>query len=1187
MKKRWGLLSTMLIGLFGLSMVFSTAFASWSTGASETPMLDIVSTTTQVTDATDHVTAHKAVAKIGTTYYTSIERAVADANSTSSGTTIYVIPGTNPTIKKSFTMNSNVTLILPYSGDTYYTKPVYTTSIGITMPDDSTNMKLKVTVASGVTITCSGKIIVGGTIVSGNGGGKYSGNTYGPFAQLTMSDNSKIICNSGAEFTVYGYVTEATKHSGDYADDEVLTSWPQITLNSGSKVSAPFAIHDYRGGSITSGLYSDRNSKHTMFFNEYEIMNIHPLMNFAYGSQLLVSTWMSASSTPYGAENIKLIGNSSSYFFEMKSGSVLNFKYNYSANEATDYGNRYKNFMDIRLHGDFAVNSMTLSVAGTSMATSAYRFAIGYSFHLRFYGGTTSINNMAKMMAGSKIYVASDATLKLGDLAIYRSYVDSSSNGHTSYPSAAPAPVFENNGIVEATNLAGVVTSKTAAATLKVTSSTSITCYEHLSSSGSSFFTSVTYTTLVETLSVYLVEDGKVSSSLSDIGTGTYHSYEDSSSKVGWFTENGVLSYNTNGSSDSYSSKNITIGASGYLLTSSDLSNTPSRLHYTFDGWYLDAALTKKAMAGTAVFASIVLNAKWTPVNYSITYSCPNFYNGDPVGEAIIYDSRNPSSFNIETPAASLYPATCGENIFDGWYTDSGFTNKVSAISGSMLSSMSSPYNLTLYGRWYSSDTETYVITFSNDNTDEGCTCVESQEVISTAVDTFVAPDLSGKNGDQEYQKYFEGWYLDSNWLTKYTSPSQITGSMTLYAHWTNKCAVTIVWPGNTFVNLTLYVPKNFSFTIPNASSYGVTIPTGYQAAWDISGGPLDGETHYQGERITLTDDWGQNITVSGRQEKKTLQLTITCGSNETIEYKVTRSSSVVASGTVAANSSAKVNVQLGDLVSLTIKPSSNYSAGTVSNTKGCSGTLSSGYTINGENPSITVANATSSGGGSCVLPNTLVTMADGSRRPIKEIQPGDMLRVFDHETGQLVVSPAIFNESEEATWQNVIYLEFANGTKIGVISEHGFFDMDTRRYEYIHEDNFENFVGHSFYTEEGEKTRLIKAYMKQEWTECYSVPSYYHIDLFTEGLLSMPGGAEGFFNIFEYGEDVRYDQEAYQRDIETYGLCDYEEFAAFGISQEMFDAYAGKYIKIALGKGVLTEEQLAYLVERYGHYAE
>ena len=222
-----------------------------------------------------------------------------------------------------------------------------------------------------------------------------------------------------------------------------------------------------------------------------------------------------------------------------------------------------------------------------------------------------------------------------------------------------------------------------------------------------------------------------------------------------------------------------------------------------------------------------------------------------------------------------------------------------------------------------------------------------------------------------------------------------------------------------------------------------------------------------------------------------------------------------------------------------------------------------------------------------CLLPNTLVTMADGTYKEIQYLVPGDMVIVFNHETGKLDIAPVTFNEYEDEQWFNVIHLVFDNGSNIGVISEHGFFDLDTMKYEYIDESNYQDFIGHRFYTIDGTPTTLIDVYVEKEYTMCYSLPSYYHLNLFTEDILSMPGGIKGLFNIFEYSETLQYDQELMEQDINTYGLFTIEEFESLGVTEEMFNAYAGKYLKVALGKGILTEEYLMYLIERYGKYTE
>ena len=142
-------------------------------------------------------------------------------------------------------------------------------------------------------------------------------------------------------------------------------------------------------------------------------------------------------------------------------------------------------------------------------------------------------------------------------------------------------------------------------------------------------------------------------------------------------------------------------------------------------------------------------------------------------------------------------------------------------------------------------------------------------------------------------------------------------------------------------------------------------------------------------------------------------------------------------------------------------------------------------------------------------------------------------------------------------------------------------------RYEYIDETNYQNFIGHRFYRMDGSTTTLINAYVEEEYTMCYSFPTYYHLNFFTDDILSMPGGIAGLFNIFEYADNLQYNQDKMIEDINTYGLFTVEEFAPYGVTEEMFYAYGGQYLKVALGKGILTEEYLMYLIERYGKYTD
>jgi hypothetical protein len=110
---------------------------------------------------------------------------------------------------------------------------------------------------------------------------------------------------------------------------------------------------------------------------------------------------------------------------------------------------------------------------------------------------------------------------------------------------------------------------------------------------------------------------------------------------------------------------------------------------------------------------------------------------------------------------------------------------------------------------------------------------------------------------------------------------------------------------------------------------------------------------------------------------------------------------------------------------------------------------------------------------------------------------------------------------------------------------------------------------------------------IQDEYTNAWSPVTFGHYCYYANGLLSMPGGIGGMFNIFEVNaETMKYDEVQMRSDIEQYGLFDYEEFAElFPISEKAFEAFNGKYLKIAIGKGLIKEEDVQMLIERYAEF--
>ncbi len=220
----------------------------------------------------------------------------------------------------------------------------------------------------------------------------------------------------------------------------------------------------------------------------------------------------------------------------------------------------------------------------------------------------------------------------------------------------------------------------------------------------------------------------------------------------------------------------------------------------------------------------------------------------------------------------------------------------------------------------------------------------------------------------------------------------------------------------------------------------------------------------------------------------------------------------------------------------------------------------------------------------SCIAAGTLITLADGSVKPVEELTMDDVLLVYDHESGRFVEAGIIFIEDDGWMEYSIINLKFSNGTLTRLIYEHALFDMTLGRYVYITESNCTDFIGHEFAMADGDgftAVTLDEAYVTVEYTGCYSLVTVYHLNYLIDGMLSIPGGIDGIFNMFEYDSDLNYDAEQMKADIEKYGLYTYEDFAEY-IPEEVYNMFQAQYFKIAVGKGHITFEQIIGYIEHY-----
>ena len=226
---------------------------------------------------------------------------------------------------------------------------------------------------------------------------------------------------------------------------------------------------------------------------------------------------------------------------------------------------------------------------------------------------------------------------------------------------------------------------------------------------------------------------------------------------------------------------------------------------------------------------------------------------------------------------------------------------------------------------------------------------------------------------------------------------------------------------------------------------------------------------------------------------------------------------------------------------------------------------------------------------GGCVTPDTLVTLSDGTQVRVDELTGKEELLVWNHETGKLDKVPVayIVNHNGEVSNNEVIHLNFSNGKTVKIIDEHVFFDATLCKYVAIDTDNVESFIGHNFAALSAdsntvEKVELVSVEREVAETAIYEVVSYKHLTCFTDGILSTSAYLDPLLNVFDIdSETLTYSAESVQKDIETYGLYTYADFEGL-ISEEAFELYNAKYLKIAVGKGYITWEDILEMIDIY-----
>ena len=222
-----------------------------------------------------------------------------------------------------------------------------------------------------------------------------------------------------------------------------------------------------------------------------------------------------------------------------------------------------------------------------------------------------------------------------------------------------------------------------------------------------------------------------------------------------------------------------------------------------------------------------------------------------------------------------------------------------------------------------------------------------------------------------------------------------------------------------------------------------------------------------------------------------------------------------------------------------------------------------------------------------CLVEGTLITMADGTLKAVEDIVVGDEVLTWSFINGTYEIAPVCLAVDDGVGEYTILTLNFEDGTALRLIDEHGVFDADLNKYAYINPENVDEYIGHVFVKLNADgsvtTTKFTSYSLSTETVGCYTLQTAFNVNCVAEGLLTQtPPLCEGYFDYFEMGDFMQYDQEQMQADIEKYGLYTYEDFQDY-LTYDAFIAFNGPYLKVAVGKGYFTFDYLVEKIKSFG----
>ncbi|MBQ7761360.1 MAG: InlB B-repeat-containing protein [Clostridia bacterium] len=223
-----------------------------------------------------------------------------------------------------------------------------------------------------------------------------------------------------------------------------------------------------------------------------------------------------------------------------------------------------------------------------------------------------------------------------------------------------------------------------------------------------------------------------------------------------------------------------------------------------------------------------------------------------------------------------------------------------------------------------------------------------------------------------------------------------------------------------------------------------------------------------------------------------------------------------------------------------------------------------------------------------CIASGTLVKLPDGTRKKVEDLVVGDEILAWDFKTQKFVATPVTLLVNHGEGNCNILTLSFESGEAVRIIGDHVFFDATIKEYVTINSDNYTDYLGHEFLAYDTDEayslTRLVAGNISNEKVGSYAIVTAYYFNAVTENIVTCTPNIPIYELISSYvKDDLTFDVEQFEMDVEKYGLYEYSLFEEY-LTYEQFVQLCAPYFSLAEAKGFTTYEEVYKLMVMYSY---